>query len=350
MKQTGPFWPPLSQGGIGSGPRTDQECAFGACNAGESILKDVPIHESWAAMIRFTCPKCKTILQVAPQQAGAIIACSQCKTQMKVPPPQVVPPPLPVKPSSPAPVTSQQSSPAPVTSQTTGRAPVSSGAPSGRQERLKALGEKLKSTWQGLTPRRKAAVLGGSGAFILLSFALCCGVCGFFGLRDSSPRLTEEYSPHIPGRVREYVTKSYTDARYSGVHRVTELPDGTEKMERADGTGGVQINYRRVQNGFIEWGYKKGSDIDYRQEFKLGAKVGDSWTNGKGNVTRTFSEFVVHSGKPCVAITLKQFDKGDHYYTVTNWYMKGVGIVHYTVQRKVKGKWETEKEIAYKEW
>lgn len=313
-------------------------------------VKDAPNPESRAAMIRFTCPNCKTILQAAPQQAGAIIACPKCQRQMKVPSPQVIPPPLPVKPSSPASVTSQPSSLAPVTSHAAGQAPVSGGAPPGRHERLKAMREKLKSTWQGLTPRGKAVALSGSGAFILFSFALCCGACGFFGLRDSSPRLTEEYSPHIPGRVREYVSKNYTDARFSGLHRVTDLPDGTEKMERADGTAGAQINYRRVQNGFIEWGYKKGSDIDYRQEFKLGAKVGDSWTNKKGDVTRTFSEFVVHSGKPCVAITLKQFDKGDHYYTVTNWYMKGVGIVHYTVQRKVNGKWETEKEVAYKEW
>jgi hypothetical protein len=301
-------------------------------------------------MIRFTCPKCKTILQAAPQQAGAIIACPKCQTQMKVPPHQVVPPPLPVKPSSPASVTSQPSSPAPVTSQTARQVPGSSAAPSGWQGRLKAIGEKLKSTWKGLTPRGKAAVLGGSSAFILLSFVLCCGVCGFFGLRDTSPRLTEEYSPHVPGRVREYVAKNFKDSRYSGSHRTTDLPDGTTKLERTDGTAGVSIDYRRVQNGFLEFGYKKGSDISYEPWFKIGAKVGDSWSNKKGNATYTYSEFLTHNGKTCVVITLRQFDNGEHYYTSTNWYMKGVGIVRYTVQRKVNGKWDTEKEITYKEW
>lgn len=44
------------------------------------------------------------------------------------------------------------------------------------------MGEKLKSTWKGLTPRGKAAIVGGSSACILLSFALCCGVCGVFSI------------------------------------------------------------------------------------------------------------------------------------------------------------------------
>lgn len=121
-----------------------------------------------------------------------MISCPKCQTQMKVPLPQGVLPAMPVQISSPASIT--PSSPAPTTSQAANQAPVSSGAPSGWHGRLKTMAEKLKSTWQGLSPRGKAAVLGGSGGFVLLSFALCCGVCGvfsFFGPRKdgNSPQV-----------------------------------------------------------------------------------------------------------------------------------------------------------------
>ncbi len=162
--------------------------------------------------------------------------------------------------------------------------------------------------------------------------------------------LSEEFSPHIPGRVRQFNSRNYKDARYSGDHRATDLPDGTVKRERSDGTAGTAVDYRRIQDGFIEYGSKTGKDIYWTPDLKLGAKFGDSWTNKKGNVTYTFSESTQQNGTPIVVISLKQFDKGDHYYTVKNWYMKGVGIVRYTQERKVNGKWETEKEITYKEW
>jgi hypothetical protein len=64
-------------------------------------------------MNRFSCPKCKTMLQASPEQAGKTIACPKCKTPMRVPsspitqespseetvpppsPAQAAPPPLP---------------------------------------------------------------------------------------------------------------------------------------------------------------------------------------------------------------------------------------------------------------
>jgi DNA-directed RNA polymerase subunit M/transcription elongation factor TFIIS len=36
-------------------------------------------------MIRVSCPKCKTILQVEDKQAGQVIACSTCKTSLRLP-------------------------------------------------------------------------------------------------------------------------------------------------------------------------------------------------------------------------------------------------------------------------
>ncbi len=36
-------------------------------------------------MIRFSCPKCKTVLQTAAGQAGATVGCPRCKFQMQVP-------------------------------------------------------------------------------------------------------------------------------------------------------------------------------------------------------------------------------------------------------------------------
>ena len=36
-------------------------------------------------MIRFSCPKCKMVLQAAAEQAGATVGCPRCKFQMKVP-------------------------------------------------------------------------------------------------------------------------------------------------------------------------------------------------------------------------------------------------------------------------
>ena len=36
-------------------------------------------------MIRFSCPKCKMVLQAAAEQAGATVGCPRCKFQMRVP-------------------------------------------------------------------------------------------------------------------------------------------------------------------------------------------------------------------------------------------------------------------------
>ncbi len=43
-------------------------------------------------MIRFSCPKCQTVLQAA-EQAGAVVACPRCQAQVRVPSPKVVSPP-----------------------------------------------------------------------------------------------------------------------------------------------------------------------------------------------------------------------------------------------------------------
>ena len=37
-------------------------------------------------MARFSCPKCKTVVQVTPEEAGKTIACLKCKAQLKAPP------------------------------------------------------------------------------------------------------------------------------------------------------------------------------------------------------------------------------------------------------------------------
>src|SRR4051794_12112118 len=53
-------------------------------------------------MIRFTCPSCKMVLQVQPNQGGIVIACPKCKNQMKVPSAQPVSAPA-TKPMPPQP-------------------------------------------------------------------------------------------------------------------------------------------------------------------------------------------------------------------------------------------------------
>jgi hypothetical protein len=51
---------------------------------------------SWEInMIRVSCPKCKSILQVEDKQAGQVIACSKCKTSMRLPQVPSAPTPLP---------------------------------------------------------------------------------------------------------------------------------------------------------------------------------------------------------------------------------------------------------------
>ena len=57
-------------------------------------------------MIRVSCPKCKTILQVDDQHAGQVIACSSCKTSLRLPQAPAASPPPPAasnKPASPPP-------------------------------------------------------------------------------------------------------------------------------------------------------------------------------------------------------------------------------------------------------
>ena len=48
-----------------------------------SLLGTAP--PSVSAMIRYTCPQCKMLLQSADKQAGATVACPKCKAQMRVP-------------------------------------------------------------------------------------------------------------------------------------------------------------------------------------------------------------------------------------------------------------------------
>jgi hypothetical protein len=55
-------------------------------------------------MPRFSCSKCKTILEAAPEQAGKVITCPKCQAQMQVPsstpqprPAQPAPPPVPAQ-------------------------------------------------------------------------------------------------------------------------------------------------------------------------------------------------------------------------------------------------------------
>src|ERR1700722_10323060 len=36
-------------------------------------------------MVRFGCPNCKTVLEAAPAQAGAVVACPKCRQQLRVP-------------------------------------------------------------------------------------------------------------------------------------------------------------------------------------------------------------------------------------------------------------------------
>ena len=77
-----------------------------ASSRSDTIAYRGPKHKG-LAMIRFSCPTCKNLLQAAPEQAGATVACPKCKTQMKVP---VSPPKVPsaqnrpLSTSSPAPM------------------------------------------------------------------------------------------------------------------------------------------------------------------------------------------------------------------------------------------------------
>ena len=51
---------------------------------------------SWEIkMIRVSCPKCKTVLQVQDKHAGQVIACSNCKTSLRLPQARSAPPPPP---------------------------------------------------------------------------------------------------------------------------------------------------------------------------------------------------------------------------------------------------------------
>src|SRR5690349_16516941 len=49
-------------------------------------------------MLRFSCPSCRTVLQVEPRHAGSAVTCSRCRQLLRVPAaaPQAIPvPPAP---------------------------------------------------------------------------------------------------------------------------------------------------------------------------------------------------------------------------------------------------------------
>ncbi len=57
-------------------------------------------------MLRFSCPACRTVLQVEPRLAGAAVACSRCRQTLRVPAaaPLAIPVPVPMPRSAPKPV------------------------------------------------------------------------------------------------------------------------------------------------------------------------------------------------------------------------------------------------------
>ena len=57
-------------------------------------------------MIRFGCPTCKTVLEAAKAQRGAVIACPKCQQKLRVPTP-TVPLPLPAVPLAAPPAAAQ---------------------------------------------------------------------------------------------------------------------------------------------------------------------------------------------------------------------------------------------------
>jgi hypothetical protein len=139
-------------------------------------------------MIRVSCPKCKTLLQVEDNHAGQVIACSNCKTSLRLPPAPPAPP-IPAPPAStPSTPIATATAAAPVAKD---ESPIPQGAAeSSFKDQASTMIAKLKAAWQGAKTPIKAAILGGT-SFLFLSCFLCCGCFGYNTFRSSPDRVAQ---------------------------------------------------------------------------------------------------------------------------------------------------------------
>lgn len=207
------------------------------------------------------------------------------------------------------------SSPAPANSRAASQSP---GAPSGRHGRLTALGGKLTSTWQGLSPRGKAAVLGGSGGFVLLSFALCCGVCGvfsFFGPRKdgSSPQVKSGPDGGSQAVAKVDFTKGPKGEEIIQVEEAKEKKAGFKNKNGKFVSHGPYILFYDHVGGKKKWegekydgqwhgkltGWYQDGSLSFERNYEKGKPVGThKGYDGKGNIVWSLR---FDDGKPNLA-------------------------------------------------
>jgi DNA-directed RNA polymerase subunit M/transcription elongation factor TFIIS len=146
-------------------------------------------------MIRVSCPTCGLKLQVPPERAGGVVACSECGEQLRVPGYRPPPPPREPAPSSPP----RRPPPEPPSEDPPGslifcyvcKKQVANNAPTcpkcgavqtaaGREE-----GRRFKKTADRIT-----SVV---GVVILAPVLLMCLICGFGGSGSSVPPAPERW-------------------------------------------------------------------------------------------------------------------------------------------------------------
>lgn len=184
-------------------------------------------------------------------------------------------------------------------------------------------------------------------------------VCIWLFAFSSSPRLTEDYYPLVPGRERKFEARDFGKPENAGVHHTKELADGTILTQKV---GGIQLReQRRVENGYVLLGNdQSGGSFPI---VKIGARVGDTWEIPSPHKNSTKISFVyesatTHKGKPCALVIQTELRAegnsfvaaGEPWYKVKYWLVKGVGLVKREQHRANKGKWELRADLVYEEW
>lgn len=156
--------------------------------------------------------------------------------------------------------------------------------------------------------------------------------------------LSEDFYPFVPGSKRESVeTLNFIDgSELKFYHEIIHEKDGVIRTLRKEwhlrndsqSTPAIIEERYRKQNGFIEIGNKndKSGSFVYEQQFKIGAKVGDTWKSKQGHQyeVRPFSDLELE-GKVirCAVVdrTNAPDAKSSRQKVTTFVYGQGVGIM-----------------------
>ena len=163
------------------------------------------------------------------------------------------------------------------------------------------------------------------------------GVTG--GGSGGSYRLTENYFPHIKGRVRHY---DRIEGKQSTNYRLTEKGDGLTLRETPFSEPVTEK--RVVRNGFVE---QEGARSINRW-IKIGADVGDSWSSADNKAKFVYEANTAVENVRCATIKIPRQD-GTSVNTAI--FAEGIGLVFfYSEVKKGEGKWTKTGEIIYDEW